>query len=570
MTVISDLLLQRPINSVGAPTGYGDWRIGVEMALPTGATPSQWGTALWGTAEWADPEWVDMTDRVRGMEWQRGADDFGGRPTVGEALITFTNTDRSLSPIDPTNSLYGLVTADGNGDINSNYYGPGTVVRIVAHSPTGYGPDVATADDEWVPLFTGYVESWNEIREELERESYVEVSIVETIAKMSLVDEIALTSTVGSNDDVYERVQTLGDAAGWPYGYMDGRDGMTYGTSSLQSTVMAGNRLSELYLSGDSVGAWVSTDRCGAIIVYPTGSATLDRGPLQKPVLMAHPRSVSALSGALDYDLLTTFVSTVPAGVVRLNDPTIVTASIAYVNAIDRHGVDQSATLSALPTSSVLTFQLDGLDNVIYTTTGAPVESQPGVWWVPISHDAGSGSVQADGPFTLSIGDVVDVYSAVQIDPEGLTVEVDDWPIINSVQLARSGGTVAVATDTASIAKYGKRTFKRTDLITTSSTPTAALAGQMVVERSDLTIRIKQATMDGLADVNAIGAAISLAPKQVLGSVYMTAGDGGSVEFPSAVVDSVVHSVTPVRNDLVHWRCDVVFGVVGTPNYQAP
>lgn len=297
-----------PNASVGVLAGYGDWRIGVEILLPS-EPQSLWGVAVWGQDNWTTLDWVDITPWVRGMEWTRGSSEFDGRADVGYATVTLDNTAGLFSVADPNSSLLGLVDINDEQEVINNYFGPGTVMRIVCISPTRYGLDwetlehnagAVTGEDAWVPMLTGVVESWPETLHHVGRENYVTVTFKETLSRLARVNTNALTSPVGDNDNPIERITRLGDSASWPFGYIDAWVD-TYDNAPLQSTDMALNRLAEMYLTADSVGAVVRSDRSGAILLTGPITQTI-RGPINNgvptlyagrntPVLTAHDTS---------------------------------------------------------------------------------------------------------------------------------------------------------------------------------------------------------------------------------------------------------------------------------------
>jgi hypothetical protein len=121
---------------VGVPIGIGDWRAAVEILLPQDPT-SRWGIAKWGESKWNGLAWYDLTPWVRGAEWTRGTEEFGGRPEVGVATVTLDNGDRHFSPWNGVSSFQDSTVTTTTGAVLPSYLGPGTLMRIVAYSPAG-------------------------------------------------------------------------------------------------------------------------------------------------------------------------------------------------------------------------------------------------------------------------------------------------------------------------------------------------------------------------------------------------------------------------------------------------
>lgn len=680
MTTIAEYVATAPAASVGHTTGYGDWKVGVQMLLPANA--DTWNDATWGSSSWGSLEWVDVTDYVRGLEWTRGADEYDGRPRVGYGGLTLDNSDYAFSPIDPTNSFESVVTGASTG-INNFYYGPGTVVRVVAVSPTGnYTPeqaaiqadyetwaaswvyalpldgsltsigstddlsgtptyddlpgvsnwpdiqgmasalsfastqmdtmggqlagsftlyvpslslgadvglwsngggtnwqamwietdgtlvlkhsnggttdevsyqltetgtytigyeignsvsdtialyvngvqvdsasmtvasnngggdpqvgnvrgsilggtsiatdgmvighfvqhDTASAytsteqaeyhaymmtpdpDSTWVPQITGVVETWDEVRMAKDVESYVEVTFIETLARLARVDDNARDYVEGDDDTLYERIQRLGDAADWDFGYLD----QWSDSEALQSTDMADNRLAEIYLSADSVGAVVRTDRTGAMVIYDKDSAPT-RGPVTAPVLVAGD--------------------------------------------------------GAYPT-----------------------------------HEYSPNTVSAS--------------AVCYVDPEELTTQNDAEPIINHVQMARVGSTVQLAYDNASISRFGRVSYSRNDLINKSDATTLALADALVARRKAQTLRLYKVNLHSFTDDNVTGAMLSLDVGNKVPALWQGTTNGGSVLWTNATIDMMEHSITPTSpTGPVLWRTIYTMGVADAPTYYAP
>lgn len=140
MTVVianeAEALSAKPISSHGVPIGMGDWRVAVEILLPQDPT-SRWGVAKWGQSQWNGIQWEDLTPFVRGAEWTRGASQFGGRPEVGVLEFTLDNEDRKFSPWNGVSAWNGATVVDDAGRVQPGYFAPGSLVRVVAFSPSG-------------------------------------------------------------------------------------------------------------------------------------------------------------------------------------------------------------------------------------------------------------------------------------------------------------------------------------------------------------------------------------------------------------------------------------------------
>lgn len=255
------------ITSIGSnptwlrPAADGSRRaIAVEIALPDHGN-SVLGKMILGVDVLSGLSWEPVTDRWQGAEITRGNGD--GAHEVGTMTLALDNDDGALSP-----------WSDSFPRGAQAYAGPGTLARVSTfHEQTG-----------WLSQFCGLVESWNETKEALKALSSITITAVETTSLLARVDDIALTSPEGAGDTTPERVQRLLAAAGWPYGLTvtngvlpghgyGGGDGPGWPTH--QSTLMAQNRLSELYLTTDSSWIQVATstvfraDRSGAAWLGP-------------------------------------------------------------------------------------------------------------------------------------------------------------------------------------------------------------------------------------------------------------------------------------------------------------
>lgn len=247
--------------AAGIPIGwdYPDpWRLQVELfTSPNGAlwseaaSPAGKVTAVWGTSVWGEsPAWQNITDDVTGIEWTRGADQRNGRPRTGVLNVELRNRDGRYSPANRDGALY---VADD--------YRPGTLIRVSVVCE-----DDTTFADGWIPQFTGIVESWADQSIGMGAVSTVRITAVESTGWLAKIDDLELSAAVGDDDRLGERIVRLLDAASSPFGlidnytapYEDAVYGLLGGANDylyhLQATTMAQNRLTECYLTADSMG----------------------------------------------------------------------------------------------------------------------------------------------------------------------------------------------------------------------------------------------------------------------------------------------------------------------------
>lgn len=248
----------RPIGIYGPVTGR-QWRMVVEVALPA-TTVAQWGTAKWGTAKWGSRlTWWDVTEWWAGATWQRGADSIGGRPRVGTATLQLLNPGWRFSRWNTSTPHTGQATT-------AKWFGPGTLIRF------GLLSHIDGTGILWHPLFTGVVETWDDVEQELETDPRVEIVAAETLSFLASVDEAELPALVGGGESATARVGRLLDAAKWPYP----RE-LVASTVPMQSTNMAQNRLAELYVTADSADLMLLSGRNGAAVLRSRAPRTPTR-----------------------------------------------------------------------------------------------------------------------------------------------------------------------------------------------------------------------------------------------------------------------------------------------------
>lgn len=273
--------LQQPPGG-GFPIGLGDWRVAVEILSPAGEA-ARWGSAVWGSAVWprgADTggiRWQDLGRFVRGVSWARGATSIGTRPENGVLELTLDNRRFQFSPWNTVTSWNGTVVTDPEtGQIRPSYFAPGTVMRVAAFTPSGQCDPITDPDRlepssprSWVPLFTGVVASWADQVVEGGADSFVTVTVEESLSALAQTVEPAI-EPVGADDLVLPRLSRLLAAAGWRFGPVIDRflEPLPTADMVLQPTTMPDNRLYECYVTADSVGAVFRSDRSGLPTVY--------------------------------------------------------------------------------------------------------------------------------------------------------------------------------------------------------------------------------------------------------------------------------------------------------------
>ena len=155
-----------------------------------------------------------------------------------------------------------------------------------------------------------------------------------------------------------------------------------------------------------------------------------------------------------------------------------------------------------------------------------------------------------------------DTVLYVTYDADSFSTATDAEHIMNDARWARAGGTQQIVEHAASIARYGRRSQPRTDLLNDNDTDVAALAALEVNARARSTIRVQAVTIASsdrgddkyLATIAAdIGVPCDAYPP---GTVKADLGDqpglGGRIE-------SMTHRITPRSAGHITWQ--TVFGV---------
>jgi hypothetical protein len=160
-------------------------------------------------------------------------------------------------------------------------------------------------------------------------------------------------------------------------------------------------------------------------------------------------------------------------------------------------------------------------------------------------------------PSGLTLGEDVD------LDPDSVLVAADAFAVINATAWSTTGTTtIREHEDAASIARYGRRTSRRSDLLTSSSSTLITLGQQLVVDRAHLTTRVDGLTLNAHHD-GAAGAQLCL---DVLDRLDVVHSPKGSPVTLTATVDvrSVRHRLVPVYGGAARWTTDYQFDTIST------
>lgn len=251
------------VAGIDTATGY-QIRLVVRAFNPTDNEGDLWSSGsdggFWDLATFGGPgRWTDLTPLVRGLAWDVGADQAGGRPNVGTAAIDLQNHDGALCSWATTGSF----TSGGE-----SWFRTGTLVQI--------GITAVNSGQRWAPIFTGLIESVEDKSSE-NRDAWVTVNLVETASILATFNghEQLLQ---GAGDDYQARFLRLVNDAGWPYGSWGGEQSTPQLSATFQATTLAGPRLNEIYLTADSAGTYIYTYLDGGLISnipHDTGNSSI-------------------------------------------------------------------------------------------------------------------------------------------------------------------------------------------------------------------------------------------------------------------------------------------------------
>ncbi len=251
---ISELITSAPLPGAGYPVdnrdaSAGEWRFAVELADPFAG---------------ASIVWHDITRFYAGDSYQRGADEYLGRYRAAVAQVQLQTDNDDLAPWgQDTSALFGVnVTLDA-----------GLLMRAAMFRVD------ASVTVEWVPLWTGRVETWGDASGARGQIRTHVVTVTDTIADLANLPTIVDVGIGLSYADF------LTVNASWLFG-VD-----VYGDTDLVipfdlNPVNAINRMDQ---AADPFGQVWRSRRDGRLIVYPPpwDTTNVDRWP--NPLLDVYP-----------------------------------------------------------------------------------------------------------------------------------------------------------------------------------------------------------------------------------------------------------------------------------------
>jgi len=207
-------------------------KVSVQIAVRN-ATEAIWDAdgAAWDMAVWDDPDfatWEDVTDRVRGTEWDRGSTDPLLPAEVGTWNLTLDNADGLVSPWATsgpfTNPVNGAPVWDSTGwdetvpGSGASLFRPGTPVRLGATYRRVSGTDAGGFG--YFAFFSGVIETIEEDSEE-GADSWVSVGLVDVSSALADAGSGGGTDGGGELVDGHTADHMLSGLlsdAEWPYG----------------------------------------------------------------------------------------------------------------------------------------------------------------------------------------------------------------------------------------------------------------------------------------------------------------------------------------------------------------
>jgi hypothetical protein len=263
MTTLEELVELEPEPTHGYPIQIvatsGEWRWVVELADPTAG---------------AYVDWIDITEWYVGDRHQFGADQY-----MGDARARLVTVQLQIDESDLL-APWGLDTTELFGEdveLDAGLLMRGALARVVG------GVTV-----EWLPIWTGRVETWGDASYARGQTRVHEVQVVDTLADLANVPTSIVSNSQPWDEVIADEVLVGAD---WSFGVDIYGDGGTSAAGIPQDLdmVAASNRMDQIT---DPLGLVWRSLRSGRLVVHPAPWDTTNTNRYTNPLLAVYPDGV--------------------------------------------------------------------------------------------------------------------------------------------------------------------------------------------------------------------------------------------------------------------------------------
>jgi hypothetical protein len=263
MTTLEELVELEPEPTHGYP---------IQLAATSGAW--RWVVELADTSAGSYVDWIDITEWYVGDRHQFGADQY-----MGDARARLVTVQLQIDESDLL-APWGLDTTELFGeDVELD---AGLLMRAALARVVG-GVTV-----EWLPIWTGRVETWGDASFARGQIRVHEVQVVDTIADLANVPTSIVSNSEPWDEVIADEVLV---GAGWSFGVDIYGDGGTSAAGIPQDLdmVAAANRMDQIT---DPLGLVWRSLRSGRLVVHPAPWDTTHTNRYTNPLLAVYPDGV--------------------------------------------------------------------------------------------------------------------------------------------------------------------------------------------------------------------------------------------------------------------------------------
>lgn len=172
-----------------------------------------------------------------------------------------------------------------------------------------------------------------------------------------------------------------------------------------------------------------------------------------------------------------------------------------------------------------------------------------------VSRDENGGPLLELAPTGDTTGELV----AADYTADGFGTGNTDERIRNDIRLARAGGTAQTATNLASVARFGRRSWSRFDLIATTDAAVAVIADALLDRWSRTTITGEAIELDVMRPATDTRRVLALAALDIGDRVEVRPPSSTTSDDPfiAGVIRSIAHQITPGSPGPARWTLTV-------------